>query len=55
MTGAALEASAVTPVVVFRAVSLGMSGAVAAGTPQPASAMMAAPARTALADPCLLM
>jgi hypothetical protein len=55
VTGAALEASAVTPVVVFRAVSLGTSGAVAAGTPHPASAMRAAPARIALADPCLLM
>ncbi len=51
---AALEASEDAPDVP-PVVSPGISGAVLVGTPHPARAMMAAPARTALADPCLLM
>ena len=53
--GAALEGWEVAAADVVRAVWLGMSGAVAAGTPHPARARMAAPASTAFADPCLLM
>ena len=53
--GVALEASEVTPAVAVRSVALGISGVVAAGTPHPARARMAAPASTAFADPCLLM
>jgi hypothetical protein len=55
LTGAALEAWRVAPVDVLPVVSPGTSGAVAVGAPHPARAMMAAPARIALADPCLLM
>ena len=55
-TGAALEASEFTPVEVLPDDSPGTSGAVPIGAPvHPARTIMAAPARTAVTDPCLLM
>ena len=56
MTGAALEARDFTPVEMLPDDSPGMSGAVPIGAPlHPARTIMAAPVRTALTDPCLLM